>query len=181
MTETKHTPEQKWTEEPGFIAWRTVAGFESYEVSSRGDVRGKARCVNLKQRRDHKGYPTVWLYKNRRRRAIGVHRLVARAFIGRGRRGYQINHRDGNKANNHVRNLEWVTASQNTQHAYDNGLSPRGSNHYCAKLNAWRVRVIRRAVNAGISKQHLADVFGVGWTTVAKAASGETWSHVRHP
>jgi hypothetical protein len=68
------------------------------------------------------GYPSVKLMTERGRKTVTVHRLVARAFIPNDDGLPQVNHKDGDKTNNSVGNLEWCTASQNTQHAYDHGL-----------------------------------------------------------
>ena len=69
------------------------------------------------------GYKKVELVKNGQRKSIRVHRLVAQAFIPNPENKLEVNHIDGNKTNNHVENLEWVTSSENTIHAYTTKLS----------------------------------------------------------
>lgn len=56
---------------------------------------------------------------------ISVHRMVAEKYIPNPNNYPQVNHKDGNKLNNHVSNLEWVTAKQNIQHAVNNGLKKK--------------------------------------------------------
>ncbi len=68
------------------------------------------------------GYYMVHLRKDGLTVPCKIHRLVAEAFIGPAPEGLQVNHRDGVKTNNRAENLEWVTRSENMQHAYAMGL-----------------------------------------------------------
>lgn len=70
-----------------------------------------------------RGYYYVSLTKNRKQYGFTIHRLVASTFISSPENcKVEINHKDGNKLNNHVSNLEWVTHKYNIEHAYSNGL-----------------------------------------------------------
>ena len=105
--------------------WRPIKGYEGlYEVSNMGRVKslycGKTRI--LKQDTNQGGYMVVDLHKNRTSNRKLVHRLVATAFIRNSNSYKIINHKDGNKKNNTIDNLEWCTWSYNTKHAYHNGL-----------------------------------------------------------
>jgi NUMOD4 motif/HNH endonuclease len=112
-------------------SWRPVVGYEGlYEVSDHGQVRrvapARAATVGyiLKPNTDHNGYPRVRLAPAPgQHRLIRVHRLVALAFIGPPPQAHLVNHKDGNKANNHVSNLEWTTYSGNARHALALGLT----------------------------------------------------------
>lgn len=94
---------------------------QGYGVSYNGLIWGKSGMF-LKYRNKN-GYNTVGLQINKKKKMFFVHRLVAEYFIATKKDNLQVNHIDGNKQNNDFRNLEWVTPSQNTQHAYDNGLN----------------------------------------------------------
>jgi hypothetical protein len=113
--------------------WHPCAGFEThYEVSNLGNVRSVERMVNnrlsnglrkspsklLKQGKSKSGYLIVSFCVDGVKSNQTVHRLVARAFIENESNKPQVNHKDGNKHNNSVENLEWVTVSENAKHAY---------------------------------------------------------------
>lgn len=67
------------------------------------------------------GYKQIGRTVNGKRRTLQVHRLVAMAYIPNPENKPEVNHKDGNKANNHVSNLEWCTRKENQRHAYDSG------------------------------------------------------------
>ena len=115
--------------------WRTIKGFEKYEVSNYGRVRSKDRVVIrndghkltlkgklLKPITDHKGYVKVSIYNSNGIKISHVHRLVAIACIENPNMLPQVNHKDGNHANNSVYNLEWCTSEYNHRHALENNL-----------------------------------------------------------
>ena len=77
----------------------------------------------LKPKIDKYGYETVVLTKNGSRKNFTVHKLVAWTFIPNPENKPQINHKDGNKLNNRVSNLEWVTEKENQIHKWKNGLA----------------------------------------------------------
>lgn len=106
------------------IAERYIAGYEGlYRISIFGEVWSYRINRYLKQQISNKGYPYVNLYsKDKGKKLIKVHRLVASSFIPNPNNYNQINHKDGVKTNNHVSNLEWVSSSSNMKHAYEHGL-----------------------------------------------------------
>lgn len=100
--------------------WKPIPEYNGvYEVSNLGKVR--KRCKNgkiiiLKPRLNYKGYGRVALINHYKRKEFCVHRLVAKCFIENKYHKPQVNHIDGNKTNNNVNNLEWVTAKENCIH-----------------------------------------------------------------
>lgn len=119
--------------------WKDIKGYEGYyQVSNLGNVKSLNRKVNvyendcIKKRplqekliaktKDKKGYIRVSLSKGYNHKCPLLHRLVAETFIPNPNDKPQVNHIDGNKSNNCVDNLEWVTNKENTQHAVKNGL-----------------------------------------------------------
>jgi hypothetical protein len=105
-----------------------IKGYEGlYEISNYGNVKSlkfnKERI--MRNRKVTGGYLEVELYRDSVSKACRVHRLVGDAFLEKFEGKIVINHKDGNKENNHVSNLEWCTYSHNNQHAYDTKLNDR--------------------------------------------------------
>lgn len=100
--------------------WKDIVGFEGlYQVSNFGRVRNK----NYQIKSNHKnmyGYVMVGLYKDGKTKVCFVHRLVANAFIPKPDNLYEVNHKDENKNNNRVENLEWCDRSYNINYGHRN-------------------------------------------------------------
>ena len=93
--------------------WKKVHGFERYSVSEKGQVRNDEKGALVKPMNSTSGYLYVHLVKNRKKYTQYIHRLVGQAFISNPNELPQIDHIDGNKTNNCLSNLRWVTVSQN--------------------------------------------------------------------
>lgn len=107
--------------------WRFIDGFNNwYQVSDTGNVRSVDRFVcgrmhvgkNIKQQESKKGYKRVTLSCCGASKTLSVHRLVGLAFIPNPNNEPQINHKNGNKADNCVANLEWCNNLQNIRHLW---------------------------------------------------------------
>lgn len=111
--------------------WKYIPGTNNeYQVSSEGRVMTTKTGRMLKMIPDEFGYRRVCLFKYNRTRHFKVHRLVAMAFIPNPNNLPFINHKDGNKSNNNVSNLEWCTPKQNSIHARRTGLMA-GHDRFC--------------------------------------------------
>ena len=108
--------------------WKDVIGYEGlYQVSNLGNVKSynSNRFKNgliLKQGTSKKGYKVIYFIKDRIKKTLSVHRLVAISFIENTYDKPQVNHINGIKYDNNIDNLEWVTNSENMKHAFVNGL-----------------------------------------------------------
>lgn len=109
--------------------WKDIPGYENkYQISNLGRVKsfennkGKYRELIRKPRINKQGYYYLGLWKHSKAKTFKIHRLVAQIFIPNPENKICVNHKDGNKLNNNVNNLEWVTYSENTIHAINTGL-----------------------------------------------------------
>ena len=100
--------------------WRDIEGYDGlYQISSWGRVRNIHTGHILTPYHNKKGYPKASLFAKGKRSPDKhrINRLVAKAFIPNPLELPQVNHKDGNKDNNSVSNLEWATNSENSRHA----------------------------------------------------------------
>jgi predicted XRE-type DNA-binding protein len=168
--------------------WKEVQGYEGlYEISNYGIIKGIEReCPYNKrklggkpksQRSDKDGYRIVTLCKDCIKKNFKVHRLVAINFLENKNNFPMVNHIDGDKANNHVSNLEWCNQSHNEKHAYKTGLKSHvGENHNNSKLTNDMVRIIKNSKT--LSQYELAEIFNVTQTNISHILSGKTWTHI---
>lgn len=167
--------------------WRDVVGYEGvYQVSSQGRVKRIAGGVGARSGhiiKDSKSerYSRVELSRYGCVRSYSVHRLVLEAFVGPCPNGHEANHKDGNRKNNRLENLEWVTASQNVRHSIDvlGAQRARGEDSYLSKLKENHVREIRQLLREGYTRQEIACRYGVTVPTIRSIAIGKTWKHMR--
>ena len=107
--------------------WKDIKNYENYQISDCGKVRSNFRLKDKSKYREMKlynsnGYKTVQLNNKDSKLMFRVHRLVAEAFIANPENKRTVNHKDGNKHNNNVNNLELATHSENNKHAFDTNL-----------------------------------------------------------
>lgn len=135
--------------------WRKIKGYDGYYVSNFGRVRS-SRTI-LKGDISHDGYKRVKLWCKGKQKNYSVARLVAVYF------GYnvvnkpQVNHKDMNKANNCINNLEWVTDQENKAHAQKNDLYRKGSSDYKGVRyhhGRWCVRIMVRGYRKYLGAFH---------------------------
>lgn len=108
--------------------WKPVIKHPNYAVSDQGRVKKRTTDKVLVATDDSRGYPSVTVLDDSGQHTKRVHRMVAETFIPNVDGKTTVNHKDGNKRNNHISNLEWNTMSENIQHAYDHDLKRRPDN-----------------------------------------------------
>lgn len=170
--------------------WRDIQGYEGrYQISNIGRLKSLKRATQgtrsdgstytqqiretmLLQTYNSTGYLGSSLYYAGVGTRCFTHRLVAQAFIPNPDNLPQVNHIDGDKSNNTIENLEWVSAKTNMIHGFTTGLItvPSGAESAHAKLTWEEVRYIRGNPE-GMLQKELAAMFGIGCSTV---------SHVQH-
>ena len=170
--------------------WRPVPGFEGYyEVSCHGRIKsflppngkGVCRLPRILGPGRPGCYREFLIRRPGARWRTRIHVLVARLFIevpmGRGP-DVEPNHLDGNKANNHADNLEWISRSGNIQHSYDLGLSRSGERHPSAKLTEAQVRRIRELRSQGFTQTQRAAQFGVAQSQISFIEHRHSWRRI---
>ncbi len=159
-----------------------IPEFPDYLINDQGVIistkRGKFRTHN--QFVEKRGYHQVVVYKNNKNYTRMVHTLVTQTFLGWRPAGLEVNHKDGNKSNNHLSNLEYVTPSENIRHAWATGLFEKVreatirdktgernkvsklSDEQVDKLQALKGTMLQREAAAlfGISPKHVSSIWG---------------------
>lgn len=174
--------------------WKDVVGFEGlYKVSNLGNVMGMGKSwvcgmyngirvkpdSICKQSIETNGYKQVWLSINGEGKNYLVHRLVGKAFLENHENKKDINHKNGDKTDNNLENLEWCTRSENIIHAFKNNLKKpsRGSKHGMSKLKEDDVLKIRELAGEH-TKLELAEMFGVGRRSINDIVNHKSWQHI---
>ena len=126
------------------------------------------------------GYLKVSFYINGKYKRKLVHRLVLMTFNPADNMdNLQVNHKDGNKQNNNINNLEWCTQAENQRHAWINGLCdnscPCGDNAHHKKLNRDTVNKILNDLENGLSYQKIANKYNISRSTVYQINNKITW------
>ena len=143
-----------------------------YRVSSCGMVFGRGDKPMKPQ--VILGYAKLRLQSKPHAKQVMVHRLVAETYIPNPDNKPEVNHKDGDKLNNHVSNLEWSTRSENAKHALDTGLNknPHGFEARNAKMTAETWAIAKQKLADGISQSAIARLLGVSQKTIWRIAHG---------
>lgn len=176
--------------------WREIANSKDYSISNLGNVKRLERKVWSKVNNSYskfkekllvpnnnnvKGYYRIRIYyKNQEISTESVHRLVGEAFIPNPDNLPQINHKDGNKGNNNVNNLEWCTQSYNMKHRREVlGIKPEKKGEDCnfSVLEELQVKRIPGLLLYH-SASYIAKLFKVAPTTITEITSGRSWAHL---
>ncbi len=177
--------------------WRPIKGFDGkYEVSSLGRVRSSGysyetrnaygKYINhkpgviLRPQKD-KGYLKVCLYNNGKPLQKRVHRLVAEAFLNKDSVRKQVNHKNGNKHDNRVENLEWCTQAENVAHALRSGLISQKRVYRPRRLSYEDVVGIKKMKKDGFLGREIAHKYNITLNYVYDIAGGRVWKEIRLP
>lgn len=168
--------------------WKSIEGYENYEVSNFGNVKSLCRVVErkkynyyikekmLKPNKDKQGYERVFL-TNIKGKTLRVHRLVALNFIINYKNKKEVNHINGIKTDNRVENLEWCTGLENMQHAYNNNLVPlmKGEKNGRSKLTEIQISEIR---NSSDTVKKLSYIYNVSTSLLYQIRLNKAWKHI---
>ena len=159
--------------------WKNIENFLGiYKISSWGRIKSVLYGKHFIMANPiTEGYYRVGLTKKGKTNHFLVHRLFAIAFIPNPDAKPCINHKDGNRLNNKIENLEWCTYAENNQHAYDTGLNIKleGEKNYSAKLKKDNIIEIR---SSEMSNLLLSKQFNVSPSTIYKIKKKLAWKHI---
>lgn len=159
--------------------WKNIDEYGNYKVSSFGNIKSfkYKNPKNLKQCNYGSGYLAVCLCRKNIKKSMLIHRLVAIAFIYNPLNKPQVNHKDGNKHNNDVNNLEWCTPSENQLHAVSIGIKgiTKGEKNHKSKLKNKEILEIR---NSNLTQEQLGIIYGVARTTIQSIKNRRNWKHI---
>lgn len=148
-----------------------------YLVSDCGKVYSMRSMKILKTHFCKQGYEKITLSLEKNRKSCKVHRLVLLSHRGEDEKRWEVNHIDGDKKNNKLLNLEWVTAYENTRHAVNKGLHNNvGENNGFAKFREEEIREMKYNLNTPM--EELCSRYGVSKPYIYAIRRGERWKHV---
>ena len=165
--------------------WCDYPDNDLYSISSHGQVKRKAyQPINnhyleeiiLKPQINENGYLYVKIFidnKSDERQNRLINQLVAKTFLANENKYNHVNHKDGNKMNNHISNLEWISDEENQRHAVINNLRKSNTNTYNGKLTKeQRNKIIERNLQ-GESSRKIAPDYGVSHSTILSIINNE--------
>ena len=165
--------------------WVYINGVKThYKVSNHGNVistdyLGTGKSQLLKKHKRDDGYLGITIYINNIPNPRSIHRLVADAFIPNPENLPYVNHKDGNKENNNVNNLEWITSKGNSNHAVDIGLIKSCEDSHRAKCtNAQIINVCELLVQNELTLQQISAKTNVSYDTVYDVLRGKCWKKI---
>lgn len=146
-----------------------IPGHTQFRASPDGTVFGKRKRPMLGHV-DKSGYRNVLFSESGKTKQYLVHRLIAITFIPNPNDLPMVNHKDGNKLNNSVENLEWCTRSENTKHSYENGLQTVATNPHGTYrvLNACDKQQILNLHTKGMKDADIAKIIGCTRSLVSR-------------
>lgn len=177
--------------------WKDVEGFPNYMISDEGRLYAKTHSTVFKDGRKREfqgkiikicktknGYGIARLSNNGVKSGKYIHRLVATHFLENPLDKKEINHKDGDKSNNRLTNLEWCTSKENKKHGWENDLykphnNMKGVNHGNHKLTEKEVLSIRKFYdNHQKSLKELSVLFNTPHSTIQKIVYRKTWKYL---
>lgn len=177
--------------------WKPIPGFDNYFASKDGFIKSVrvvykmrnghnknrskiAKEMIISSRPNHNGYLRCSLSRDGKAYYFFVHRLIAVVYIPNPNNNPFINHLNGIKNDNNVKNLEWVTQSQNEIHAHLTGLkNNKGERHPLSKLKNNNIYEIRIRLANGEKATKIAKEFGVSDATISNIKKCIRWGSVK--
>lgn len=171
--------------------WKDIIGYEGhYQISNQGRVKALGRkgsgcCVidrikKVTKSKDKTHYDSFGLCVGNKSKCFMLHRVLAIHFIPNPENKKEVNHIDGNKSNNSLENLEWVTASENIYHGLKLGImnTANGLTKSNVRFSKQDVIEIKKRIKNGDLGAHIANDYGVNKVLIYNIKSGKTWKYI---
>jgi len=150
--------------------WR-LSKYNKYEVSNLGNIRSLKSKKNRAIYYDRNGYARICLMVGDKQKMVMIHKLVIEAFLPREYGSNYVNHKDGNKKNNNISNLEWCSLSENTRHMYKGGFGK-------TKIIYNDAQEIKRLYGiGGYTHKKLGEMFGVTRGNITGILNNRVWEY----
>lgn len=173
--------------------WVDIPGYEGhYQISNFGNARSLNRYISTPRGvrlikgvplklTVRNGYYAICVHRGESQKTMSIHRVVALLFVPNPENKPQVNHKDANKLNNHISNLEWATPQENTQHASAHNLlnTARGTQKRNHLLNEELVREIKTLLAQGLKSGKVAKKVNVLPRMVYAVKTLRTWAWVK--
>lgn len=164
---------------------KVIPGFPNYTITKSGVVRSLKRNKTLTPFEWSTGYLYVSLSINGRKGSRSVHTLILTTFVGLRPKGFQAAHLNGDRKDNRLSNLKWVTPKENCNHKVAHGTKLTGEKTPKAKLTRAQVESIRREYRytgpRDSNSAELAKKYGVSRVQICNVASGRDWKDPPNP
>jgi len=156
--------------------WKTIKGFENYEVSNYGNVRRQyLKFIKYRKPVYQHGYVCITFSIGSSFKKFQLHRLVADAFIPNNENKPCVNHINGIKHDNRVDNLEWCTFSENERHSYD-VLGKKSNGVMLRKIPIDDIETIKKMNLNGITQRNIAKIYNVSQSCIHKIIINKTYT-----
>lgn len=172
------------------IIWKIIPDTnEEYQVSNNGLVRrlvfrnGKTTKVldaprMIKSAETGNGYLSYNICLKGKRKTCSAHRLVLTAFVGNPPDGYECAHLNGNKKDNRIENLKWVTRKENHSHKKLHGTHQAGEKNSFSRFKEVDVLEMRRLRSCGNTYSHIGKIFNADQAVIALICQRKSWKHI---
>jgi hypothetical protein len=157
---------------------KEIKGYENYLVFNDGTVLNSNTDRELKPDRTNRGYYRITVCKNNKVKRYSIHRLVAELFIHNPLSLETVNHIDGDKSNNSVSNLEWLTQQDNQAHAVATDLCPKGSSNGNSKWKEDKIHEVCKLIQSGLTRTPVLEQTGITKSTFDDIRRRKTWKHI---
>ena len=151
-----------------------LKALNNYIIYRDGSLFSKKRKIFIKPYQGKDGYLYLRFNFDKRQKRLAVHRMLANIFIPNPKNKPEVNHKDGDKLNNCIDNLEWTTKQENCKHASLNKLYPNGEKHYNNKLSEQDILLIKRLYKYGIKQNEIAIQFNVCQSHISRIVNNKT-------